>query len=633
MKKILGFVSAFAAIMAVSSCNKTALGEQNATQKYTFTCVIDDETSKLGIDAAGKTAWEEGDQILIHGEYTKDQAVVTLEKSDISADGKVATITFEGVTPYVRAGYESTFYAGYPADAVKNDDHCYYYQKFNNSNKVLMAGWNVGEVFTFKNLSGVISFSVDDDYDEFEFSGNANENVGYETYQVKLVPQEQNYKHTLGKALKAVKAEFRPGINYFGLPNGADLTAGFSIKFYRDNECVKIAKSVAPVNVARGSYLPLGDITSRLKDYTEPGPEPEPEPVKPEGNVGTEIFARSGATDLSAAGAANCYVVYGSGNYVFKALKGNSEEILDYTVGALLLWETYNNGETVAENSVVEQVGYYKAAAEDCGYIYFKMPATFKAGNAVIAVKNSLGDIIWSWHIWAPASQIQTSMYGNIFSTELMDRNLGALVPAVGGEEPEAVESYGMLYQWGRKDPFVGAAANNEEGKAKVAGVEATQAGMTISLAESIKNPTVLGHSNSADWLDEPDNTLWKNDVKTVYDPCPAGYKVPARDKSQVLFAGGYPDAAGWAVSASNYWIKIGEPAAVFPVCGYRDDYAPKSVAKVGKRAAYWTSYASSNPTGYHLNWRVDSGSYALGETGKSRGCSVRCVAIAAPEE
>ena len=64
-----------------------------------------------------------GDQILVHGEYSKDQAVVTLSPLDISEDGKTCYISFSGVTPYEQKGTKTKFYAAYPAELVKNASH------------------------------------------------------------------------------------------------------------------------------------------------------------------------------------------------------------------------------------------------------------------------------------------------------------------------------------------------------------------------------------------------------------------------------------------------------------------------------------------------------------------------------
>jgi hypothetical protein len=349
-----------------------------------------------------------------------------------------------------------------------------------------------------------------------------------------------------------------------------------------------------------------------------------PEAVLQKVTIGQLGELPGGVKDLSKKASANSYIVKAAGDFKFKAVKGNSDESVGSVAKAEILWETWNNAEAVAANSVIAKVGF-----ED-GYVTFSTPETIKPGNAVIAAKDAAGTILWSWHIWVPASTIVTLDYG-IIGAPMMDRNLGALVAAVSGEEAP-VESFGLTYQWGRKDPFVGPKAANSSDNATVAGVALSStegAGEAdeckITLEQSIQNPTLLGHAKNGDWLTPADNTLWQNDVKTIYDPCPPGYRVPARDKSQYFHSGDLSKAPGWAENKSQFWFALGDPLAVFPFAGYRDDYDPSGMTHAYDRAAYWTAYSSADAKGYYVNVRAGS-AHALAEAGKSRAGSVRCV-------
>lgn len=87
-------------------------------------------------------------------------------------------------------------------------------------------------------------------------------------------------------------------------------------------------------------------------------------------------------------------------------------------------------------------------------------------GNAVIAARNAKGVIIWSWHIWvnneAPAQLSHAVKYTTyswnssgintgkrVPGYSFMSCNLGAVSTSVGD-----IGTFGMYYQWGRKDPF-----------------------------------------------------------------------------------------------------------------------------------------------------------------------------------
>ena len=332
-----------------------------------------------------------------------------------------------------------------------------------------------------------------------------------------------------------------------------------------------------------------------------------------------------GPKNLSKKGAANSYIVTEAGEYKFWAVKGNSGiEVNPASVE--VLWETWNNAEEVAANSVVASVSLSGS------YVVFSTPETLKPGNAVIAAKDAGGVILWSWHIWVPATEIVTADYG-IYPAPMMDRNLGALVAATA-DAAAPVESFGLTYQWGRKDPFPGPKAVKSGDNATVAGVavstkpgNGTTAESCMTVEEAIANPTVLGFTQNGDWLpaELADNTLWQNEVKTMYDPCPPGYRVPARDTESAFHSSDLSTATGWQDNAANNWFALGDPLAVFPYAGYRDDYSPGGMTHAYDRGAYWTAYASQAAKAYYVNVRSGS-AHARAEAGKSRAGSVRCV-------
>ena len=626
MKRILSF-SALCAVLLTVSCQKNSFEEPSVTpESRTFTCVIASDATKVAVTDEGKSTWEVGDEILVHGEGSSNRKVVTLTAEDISADGKVATITVDGITPYDRSdkGYTSTYYACYPAGVVPSGN-LYYYARFNDTNKLLMAAYNEGDTFVFYNLCGLISFTVSGEFDNYVFSGNNEETVGYSLYQARLAATDgdpvlqYNYPSDGGTSgpLTSISGPVEPDgktVHYIALPNGADLTAGFTIKFKDGVDVVKVATTKTPVDVARNRILALGDITDRLKDY-----------VPPTSSDHKSEIPTDGAIDLSANGSANSYLVTAPGIYKFPALQGNSSSAAGNVFGVELVWETWNNAETVTPNSVIAAVDF-----ED-EWLYIQTPETLHPGNALIAAKNSEGEIIWSWHIWIPQTTVTTASYGNLFGFDAMDRNLGALVAATA-DAPADVLSFGLTYQWGRKDPFPGAGAVNSSSQAKVAGTAPTAAAGQITLAESIAHPTSLGHVDNGDWLSSPNNELWKNDEKTIYDPCPPGYRVPPRDKAQVFWSSDLTGETGWTSSADNYLFTVGNPAAVFPYTGYRDDYSVGGFSHAFDRTQIWSSYASSDAVAYGLDARQDKGTAYLKETPKARGSVVRCVSETAAE-
>ena len=214
-------------------------------------------------------------------------------------------------------------------------------------------------------------------------------------------------------------------------------------------------------------------------------------------------------TDLSAAGTANCYLVSQAGDYKFKAVIGNTDGSVGNVKSVEVLWESYGTDVMPNVGDLIDTVSFRD------GYVRFSTPETFANGNAVIAVKNSKGNIIWSWHIWCSEEGWQEHFYNNNAGT-MMDRNLGAT-----SATPGDVGALGLLYQWGRKDPFLGSSSISSSVQALSTGTWGTSS-TEITNALAISNPTTF-FTGSFYYL--PDAN-WQS-KKTAYDPCPAGWRVP----------------------------------------------------------------------------------------------------------
>lgn len=225
--------------------------------------------------------------------------------------------------------------------------------------------------------------------------------------------------------------------------------------------------------------------------------------------------------DLSANGTANSYIVNKYGIYSFDAtVKGNSNTRLEATpVSAEVLWETRNTAEAITVGSVITDVTFEE------GRVKFTTSESVNPGNALIAVKDADGIILWSWHIWVVDynPEIMNDVYPS--GAVVMDRDLGAL------SNGSDIQANGLLYQWGRKDPFMGVGGNNlpaATAPAKAVKYERTSAAKgTLAYVEIIPQVMLYSDANWKDWMYTPNNTLWSEE-KTLYDPCPSGWKVPS---------------------------------------------------------------------------------------------------------
>ena len=579
-------------------------GPQPETRTLTF--VLPEFTLGEGGEApaAVKTAWQAGDQIVVHGEWARDQVVVTLGAGDISGDGKSATVTVDGLYPYVREDCSSTLYASYPASVADNLKHCFFYSKFSTTGQQIMAACNSGDTFQFQNICGILSMSVEGDLSGYTISTPKKDALGYEFLQVKITDSEQLYKQYVGNPILQLDGTVNGGEILVFLPEGTSFPGGFVIKFKEGDDYTKIFKYTEPVEITRGAILDLGDITGGIQHYDNP-------------------FSAD-VKDLDTAGNANCYIINEPGSYKFKAVYGNEPtNYLKDVEDAIILWETWNDASEVTPNSVLAAASF----AED--FIILRTPETLHPGNALVAARDASGKILWSWHIWIPATSIVTANFGGIMGVDLMDRNLGALVATQATDAEIDVTSYGMLYQWGRKDPYTAAGTFKGSNPATYAFAEGRSevvAPGQITLEDAIADPLLLGHINNGDWCLTPNNEFWADAEKTIYDPCPPGYRVSKKNTAVPFWSSDLSAQAGWGVNLTAGWLKLGSPdSAVFPIAGYRDDYSVGGLSKVGVRTLYWTSQASADDKGPGADLRSDK-AWTFGSAPKARLGSVRCV-------
>lgn len=313
-------------------------------------------------------------------------------------------------------------------------------------------------------------------------------------------------------------------------------------------------------------------------------------------------------TDLSdaAKAPANCYIVSAPGQYKFPAMMGNGGEYVKGGAKAEVLWESFGTSVFPSVGDLVTNAGFKN------NYVSFEVPETYREGNAVIAVRNSAGKILWSWHIWLtdqPAECVLPNGAGTI-----MDRNLGATDKAA-----DRIESYGLLYQWGRKDPFMGEAGWNFVHTAFSAGTEWTNKNAEIQGEEYwIANPM-----DYTSW-DVFDETLWEPDKKKRQDPCPAGWRVPAcneNDNFWASVAGCLNNSSAFKSTEYGLTLTISTPSTWFPYVGWGTD--PFTVTESGGQGYYWLAYCHNHSYAIHNYY---SPVLELDFIHYHQNCAVRCI-------
>ena len=334
--------------------------------------------------------------------------------------------------------------------------------------------------------------------------------------------------------------------------------------------------------------------------------------------------------NLSLDATANCYIVSKGGFYGFKTVKGNSATSVGTVTSAEILWESFGTSTTPKVGDLIKSVSY------NGGYIAFQTADAFKEGNAVIAAKDASGNILWSWHIWL-TDQPQGQKYYNNAGT-MMDRNLGAT-----SATPGDVGALGLLYQWGRKDPFLGSSSISSSTFAKStitwpSTVPSNSSNGTIAYATA--NPTTFIKVNNSnyDWYytgsDETDNTRWTTSEsnKSIYDPCPAGWRVPdggtkgvwskALGSSSSFTQSSLYDSTNEGINFSG---KFGSASTIwYPASGCRGN-GDGGLGDVGSRGNYCSASPNSSDA-YSLSFSSNGGVFPSYDYNRVRGQSVRCL-------
>ena len=323
---------------------------------------------------------------------------------------------------------------------------------------------------------------------------------------------------------------------------------------------------------------------------------------------------------------ANSYIVSAAGDYKFRAThKGNSTSSTVGTINsAVVLWESFGTATAPAVGDLVKNVSYSD------GYIRFT--ATSTEGNAVIAAKDASDKILWSWHIWL-TDQPAEHEYAHSAGT-MMDRNLGAT-----SATPGDVGALGLLYQWGRKDPFLGSSSTSSSTEAQStppwpSPVERST--LAHDATYHVANPTTFITSNSTynfDWFISTGtnyyNDRWPDSgsPKSIYDPCPAGWRVPDGGENGI-WAKAHGSSASYTHTydsnkkGHDFSGDFGESSPIWYPVVKRRSYETGNLSS-DNTGCYW----SCSPTGnmvyylYTSSSNVNPASYAF----RAFGQPVRC--------
>lgn len=341
---------------------------------------------------------------------------------------------------------------------------------------------------------------------------------------------------------------------------------------------------------------------------------------------------------------ANCYVVTHPGYYKFplvygNAIKNGATNAIAYGVkDGTRISSTFvnhldrpiedpyiykNSGCTVGSAALVWQDAPNLITnielSDDKKFIKFEIKRdNIEQGNAVIAVKDGSGKIMWSWHIWVTnknvyETQAVTASYNSQTKTFMF-------MPFPLGWNDSTTAPTCTFYQWGRKDPFPPSDGSlltslNDKTvyKYDTSGNSTTsdcwyKVSSQADIATSILTPSTF-YYGSYNWCSLSSNELWnvgnsETDVnfnsvtKSVYDPSPAGFRLP-----ETAAFTGFPRNGTWNNDTKGYTFTTNSVNTYWQACGYRN-YNSGSLVYVGSYGYYWSAgpYSDTRGCNFHFS-------------------------------
>jgi hypothetical protein len=213
----------------------------------------------------------------------------------------------------------------------------------------------------------------------------------------------------------------------------------------------------------------------------------------------------------------------------------------------------------------------------------------------------------------------------------MMDRNLGAT-----SATPGDIGAFGLMYQWGRKDPFLGGCELEGTTLAVSTGSWSVVSGrQTIDYTDT--NPTTFVTVDiSSDWCNGLGSgssnykMRWMESEKTLYDPCPVGYRVPKGGDEgfwAIALGTSSPTSEGTMWDDNNkgrLWpLADGNTIAWYPTTGRLTN--SKAFGNTGKSGCIW----SASHYDQYTVWAPDFSSSDFrprGSNYRGNGYPVRCV-------
>ena len=457
--------------------------------------------------------------------------------------------------------------------------------------------WEAGKIYTYAISSESINWTYVFDVTEWIEFAHGELSKKYEVTSYRYRTQSPEVKQPLKWTAQCVECKETD------LQDGAvkDILSNDIVTKFTDNGEGTISGKTYDIGLDRTKMHTTWDGDEKLQMATPKGCDERP-------------------YDLSLAygqqmNTANCYVVDAPGTYQLPLVYGNAiknganntsayvnrnvfKDYQDKTISSPYIYDKYNPEDCI----LVWSDGFYMFEnvhlSENGKFLVFSLNSEFmQQANAVVAVRDDQGRIMWSWHIWVTERDLYQTIHqlqdydtGDLNKFGLMQCNLGwvdgktvyynqrdlrfnftqeksgtvkQMTVKQNGAEYDYKDVGSTYYQWGRKDPLVALRNWDAVGfkdcrphETIDKKYEYTYQQKQVSLGEAIQNPNVFYTKvNNVNWLNVNEPALWNatgntnkdalTSTKSIYDPSPVGFKVPIPRAFKVLVNGNEGSGGG----------------------------------------------------------------------------------------
>ena len=183
-----------------------------------------------------------------------------------------------------------------------------------------------------------------------------------------------------------------------------------------------------------------------------------------------------------------------------------------------------------------------------------------------------------------------------------MDRNLGASQVATNSID---VNSYGDLYQWGRR-------ADGHQCRTSPTDV------ILSGIDQPAHGNFIVNNLGSYDWRSPQNVNLWQG-VNGINNPCPSGYRIPTETELSAERSSWSNGSGASAFASPLKWASA----------GYRNSsggYITNSLVHITGSVTLYGRYWSSTISGSGPNSRIIYFAGSNYDEKRNSGCSVRCI-------